>query len=125
MVVGFADSGDRLLREGKGGFPLPGGGARLKKKHRRGKSVSRHEGEKYERRASGETKIARTPPKGPWVLSFVRSFFHSHRVFPSVSSLYNQKNVMYRSSRSSPRRVVFGFVFPAKFPAYKLLPPLC
>lgn len=31
---------------------------------------------------------------------------------------------MYCSSRSS-LDVVFGFVFPAKFPAYKLLPPLC
>jgi len=31
---------------------------------------------------------------------------------------------MYCSSRSFPD-VMFEFVFPAKFPAYKLLPPLC
>lgn len=35
-----------------------------------------------------------------------------------------QKNMMYRAALAYSD-VMFGFVFPAKFPAYKLLPPLC
>lgn len=73
---------------------------------------------------SGRTKIARVPRKDPWGPS-VRSFlFPSPLRFSLRCSFYYQKNVMYCSSRSFPN-VVFGFVFPAKFSAYKLLPPLC
>lgn len=105
----------------KGWFPLPGC-TRLKKAQK-GKECQ-YEREKCGRHKRRETKIARAPRKDPMSPS-VRSFlFPPPLRFSLRRGLYQQKNVMYCFSRSFPN-VVFEFVFPAKFPAYKLLPPLC